>query len=69
MGLFREFCSGDPVLSNCHNFLECLNDFFLVAEEKGAVTAKKIYDDFLSPEVKCVCVCVCVMFGVGLLIV
>ena len=31
--------------------MSALEDFSLVAEEKSAVTAQKIFQDFLSPEV------------------
>lgn len=49
--LFVEFCGTDVTLSKCHNFLTALDEFALVAEEKSAVTAQRIFHDFLSPEV------------------
>ena len=50
--LFVEFCSEDVTLSKCHHFMTALDDFALVAEEKSAVTAQKIFQEFLSPEVR-----------------
>ena len=49
--LFEEFCSEDPILAKCHEFIKEVDEFVLVAEEKGAVTARKIYEDFLAPQV------------------
>ena len=44
----------DLTLSRCHQFLKAVEEFHLVAEEKGAVTAGNIYDNFLSPQVEAV---------------
>ena len=49
--LFEEFCSTEPTLAKCHEFIKAVDEFVLIAEEKGAVTAGKIFDDFLSPQV------------------
>lgn len=52
--MFKDFCSKDPNLAKCHRFMHEYDDFVLVAEEKGAVTAGRIFDEYLSPQVECV---------------
>lgn len=49
--LFRMFCHKDPHLSACVNFIQEVNDFKFVADERCAAKAQQIFDEYLSLEV------------------
>ena len=49
--LFKQFCRKDVQLSKCVEFVQELDNFKLVAEEKCAAMAQKVFDNFISLEV------------------
>ena len=50
--LFRMFCSRERHLASCLAFLRALDELAIVAEEKAAGMAQKIFADFVSRQVK-----------------
>jgi len=48
--LFKQFCRKDAQLSKCVEFVQELDNFKLVAEEKCAAMAQKVFDNFISLE-------------------
>jgi len=48
--LFKQFCQKDVQLSKCVEFVQELDNFKLVAEEKCAAMAQKVFDNFISLE-------------------
>ena len=49
--LFKQFCQGNAQLSKCVEFVLELDTLQLVAEEKCAAMAQRVFDNFISSEV------------------
>ena len=49
--LFCMFCQKDPQLARCTDFIQRLEELKVVADEKCAATAQRIYDEYISLEV------------------
>ncbi len=50
--LFKSFCRKDPHLLACVKFIQEVNEFKFVADEKRAAKAQQIFDELISLEVR-----------------
>ena len=49
--LFRQFCSNDPQLARCIEYITAVKEFNMVTDEKCVAAARSVFDEYISTRV------------------
>ena len=50
--LFKQFCSKDPQMARCIEYLSAVKEFNMVADEKCNTAARSVFDEYISTRVR-----------------